>query len=1178
MVTVNFSYGDFWNGGYYVAAEDMLTVELWDTTDSVLLASKTVQNSAAYQTLTSDSLSNTTPATVGNTLEVRFTGLVGTGPAAPGQAAAIDNVSVSTAAAPVVLTAPTITAPTDEEYFTGTPITNSWTAVDGAVKYQVWYVYDDGHTFSGGPETCPDVAEGGCRETTDTFRNHSPSTSEYGGLTIRVRAVDASGNLGPWSDPVHYYYVDKISSTIVVNKNTSTGENIPGWLFNRDISTSNPYEFVAGTPSIGSGSLYVEPIGATASNKFVGEYFFDTTTTKMGDIETISYDFQIGSGGVPADANEFYINVYANFAGSSPTKYYDCRYTLVPSVGAVGSYTTVTFDTSVAQSVFQHASSPSTCPATPADMGAGAVIRAFALNLGDTSANDVGVDGNFDNVVITTTNAVTTYDFEELVRDVVSQTLVVTPVTLHSWIPSGTGGGSYDFITSAGAPMGAGSVQLMSDNTNTARASVTLAQDFPFADLDNLSYKARQNSTSIPEGNASYRISFDADGNLATTGDTASLIYEPYWQNAGSPDPAPVVAATWQTWDVDAGLFWASIPGANQPNLPAITNGAGGPPFYTLAQIKALYPNAKVTAISVGIGSYNREYDIEIDEVVIGTKNDTEIRTMTYDFDPIPPVTPGADATYVITQSTTATENNAKKWFFNRDTATDTPYEFNADQAVLGTGSLFVEPIGSTPADKFIGEYFVLKNVYDVGAISFDYRLADGVDPSKVNHIYLNVYANFDNSNDFGHCVYTVSATDGTPGWHTLSFDPTASGYNVRTRASAPTTCPAVLTDLPVGAQIRAIALNVGDTSANDEGVSAYLDNVIVKTNEETSIYDFEPDTGAPAVPTGLAWTDSNGDDVPHEGTTHLYAGTASWDANTEADFDHYIYKYWNDIATSPYNDEATAWTSNKPGIGNTSSSGAFNQGEGTHYFCIAAVDTAGNESACSEVFTITYDVTAPVLATVTPVPTPDVDTTPTYVFSSTEAGTITYGGSCASVTTVAIAGDNTVTFNTLPVGTYADCTIIVTDGAGNVSDVHAVPQFVISTNTIVSGGGGGGGGSVDDIVPSTGGGSTTPTDTTTPTDDSTTTPTDTTPSTGDDNTPEEVASDEGQEGEVPEEVLADEGQEGGSGVANENDDLLYPEIVPLQLFQTGAHNTLMITLLALMLISAGAVLSLRKN
>ena len=66
-------------------------------------------------------------------------------------------------------------------------------------------------------------------------------------------------------------------------------------------------------------------------------------------------------------------------------------------------------------------------------------------------------------------------------------------------------------------------------------------------------------------------------------------------------------------------------------------------------------------------------------------------------------------------------------------------------------------------------------------------------------------------------------------------------------------------------------------------------------------------------------------------------------------------------------------------------------------------------------------------LAEVTPVATPNIDNTPNYIFSSTKAGTITYGGSCTSSTTVAVAGNNTITLNSLSDGTYSDCTITVT-------------------------------------------------------------------------------------------------------------------------------------------------------
>jgi alpha-tubulin suppressor-like RCC1 family protein len=95
-----------------------------------------------------------------------------------------------------------------------------------------------------------------------------------------------------------------------------------------------------------------------------------------------------------------------------------------------------------------------------------------------------------------------------------------------------------------------------------------------------------------------------------------------------------------------------------------------------------------------------------------------------------------------------------------------------------------------------------------------------------------------------------------------------------------------------------------------------------------------------------------------------------------------------------------------------------------------------------------------PTLAEVTAVTTPTSDTTPDYIFSSTEAGTITYGGSCSSGTTSATNGNNTITFNTLSDGTYSNCSITVTDTAGNASSALSVSTFVVDTTaTAIAGG-----------------------------------------------------------------------------------------------------------------------------
>jgi len=121
----------------------------------------------------------------------------------------------------------------------------------------------------------------------------------------------------------------------------------------------------------------------------------------------------------------------------------------------------------------------------------------------------------------------------------------------------------------------------------------------------------------------------------------------------------------------------------------------------------------------------------------------------------------------------------------------------------------------------------------------------------------------------------------------------------------------------------------------------------------------------------------------------------------------------------------------------------------GTRSACrIRVTDAAGNQSALLAINTFTIDTTAPSLTLVTPVPTPSTDTTPSFTFSSSEAGTITYAGACTSAQTSAVSGNNTITLNTLAVGTYSNCQVRVTDAAGNQSTLLSITAFTIQSGT----------------------------------------------------------------------------------------------------------------------------------
>ena len=94
----------------------------------------------------------------------------------------------------------------------------------------------------------------------------------------------------------------------------------------------------------------------------------------------------------------------------------------------------------------------------------------------------------------------------------------------------------------------------------------------------------------------------------------------------------------------------------------------------------------------------------------------------------------------------------------------------------------------------------------------------------------------------------------------------------------------------------------------------------------------------------------------------------------------------------------------------------------------------------------VSDDITAPSLTAVTQVVTPSNDTTPSYVFTTNEAGTITTNITEGFSTSDSAAnGNNTVTFNTLAEGTYESKTVTVTDAAGNASSL-TLTTFVVDT------------------------------------------------------------------------------------------------------------------------------------
>jgi hypothetical protein len=197
-------------------------------------------------------------------------------------------------------------------------------------------------------------------------------------------------------------------------------------------------------------------------------------------------------------------------------------------------------------------------------------------------------------------------------------TVVVTPTDQQGWSTADTRpGGQVNFVVDSTAPRGVGALRLTTDATTAAKAQYLHEANVPLAAVTELSYYTKQNlGTSFTGGDPSYQLLVLLDGTLASF---TTFVYEPY-------ENGVVVPNAWQQWDVDAGRFWSSRTVVTPTPTCTAVAGAGGPPFYTLAQIKATCPNAVVVGFGVNIGTFNPSYDVETDLV--------NFNGTTYDFEP----------------------------------------------------------------------------------------------------------------------------------------------------------------------------------------------------------------------------------------------------------------------------------------------------------------------------------------------------------------------------------------------------------------------------------------------------------------------------------------------------------------------------------------------------------------
>ncbi len=194
-----------------------------------------------------------------------------------------------------------------------------------------------------------------------------------------------------------------------------------------------------------------------------------------------------------------------------------------------------------------------------------------------------------------------------------SSTVVVTPSNIQGWSMADTRpGGAVNFVEDATSPLPSGALQLTTDATTTSKAQYLHAANTPLSEVTELSY-----STKNVSGPAIADASYQLVANLKGTSGFTTLVYEPYQNGTVTP-------GIWENQDVSSGRFWStrSVTCSNG----AIVGTPGGPASYTLTQIKSICPEAVVIGFGVNIGTFNANYNVEVDAVNFnGTTYDFEV-------------------------------------------------------------------------------------------------------------------------------------------------------------------------------------------------------------------------------------------------------------------------------------------------------------------------------------------------------------------------------------------------------------------------------------------------------------------------------------------------------------------------------------------------------------------------
>ena len=238
------------------------------------------------------------------------------------------------------------------------------------------------------------------------------------------------------------------------------------------------------------------------------------------------------------------------------------------------------------------------------------------------------------------------------------------------------------------------------------------------------------------------------------------------------------------------------------------------------------------------------------------------------------------------------------------------------------------------------------------------------------------------------------------------------------------------------------IALTEGDKVY---AISATATDPSENVSAESDILNIEIKSTAPSITAtnlDLATDDDSGTNTSDNITNKKTDLTISGDLSGAPSTGDYVQLYDGTKILTDAKDSSFTGTDNSWSIDIDLSE------EGLHTINAKILDAAGNEGTATSI-AITIDTTGPTVSVTQHIASPTTDATPDINIRTSAAGVVSFGGACTDTSespTVqnVTAGENTVTLPTLENKTYSDCTVMVRDETGNLSDGAKINTFIV--------------------------------------------------------------------------------------------------------------------------------------